>query len=158
MEFDPVERSFHNDAEADAVKRVYDGLRRRMTMDKIRVVTPFRAQTDELKTRITGMDKEKLRGSAGSQTLGREGRSDKLEQEDTIDTIDKFQGSEAPVVVLSPVAPRGGKLHRAQDPHLPPPCQCEINTRSSAASGVFGIGNSVCNAVPDFFSAPGDGD
>ena len=29
MEFDPVERSFHNDAEADAVKRVYDGLLRR---------------------------------------------------------------------------------------------------------------------------------
>ena len=118
MEFDPVERSFHNDAEADAVKRVYDGLRRRMSMDKIRVVTPFRAQTDELKTRITGKDKDELRGSAGSQTLGREGRSDKLEQEDTIDTIDKFQGSEAPVVVLSPVAPHGGNLHRAQDPHL----------------------------------------
>ena len=120
MEFDPVERSFHNDAEADAVKRVYDGLLRRekIGIEKIRVVTPFRAQTDELKTRITGKDKDKLRGSAGSQTLGREGRSDKLEQEDTIDTIDKFQGSEAPVVVLSPVAPHGGNLHRAQDPHL----------------------------------------
>ncbi len=119
MEFDPVERSFHNDAEADAVKRVYDGLLRRgIGFAAVRVVTPFRAQTDELKTRITGKGKDDLRGSAGSQTLGREGRSDELEQEDTIDTIDKFQGSEAPVVVLSPVAPRGGKLHRAQDPHL----------------------------------------
>lgn len=124
MEFDPLERSFYNGDEADACKVVRDRLLQRFGVGDMCVMTPFRAQTNCLRMRLLGVTQDQLPRDASSPTSGDEpspGATQSPEEEAiaSIETIDKFQGSERRVVILAPTAPNAsGGLHRAADPHL----------------------------------------
>jgi hypothetical protein len=135
--------SYENESEAAVVKEIYDFifssdfnngkvLPERVGKKDVCILTPFNSHKDRLRSMICGVDEEDANAYSGhiygrgifspvkkSQALF--GTQDEVNQDveaqvENIDTVDKFQGTERKVVIISTCVDK--KPRRAADPHF----------------------------------------
>ncbi|CAB9497551.1 Regulator of nonsense transcripts 1 [Seminavis robusta] len=144
MMFSKLHQSYANHGEATVVKEIYDFLfsadfnevlnTGSLQFDDVCVLTPYNLHKDRLRSLICGANEDDLDAYAG-HVYGRSQGSpakksqsilglsaddnvdaNKATQLQNIDTVDKFQGSERKVVIVSTCVDQ--KPQRAADPHF----------------------------------------
>ena len=141
MSYSPLHQSYENESEAAVVKEIYDfifgsdfdgALPESLERKDVCLLTPFNRHKDRLRSEICHVSDENADSYSG-HTFGR-GASSPLKksqamlgtpdsvdsdveaQLENIDTVDKFQGSERKVVIISTCVDK--KPLRASDPHF----------------------------------------
>lgn len=141
MTYSPLHQSYENISEAEVVKEIYDflfdsafdgALPDSLERKDVCLLTPFNRHKDRLRSEICGVADE-IADSYSGHTFGRgagsplkksqalSGTQDAVDSDveaqlENIDTVDKFQGSERKVVIISTCVDK--KPLRAKDPHF----------------------------------------
>jgi len=137
MQWNALHRSYENEGEAEVVRLIYKFiLENSGFMDlpggadiaeaDVCVLTPFNRHKDRLRMEICGIEEEDL---SQHEVFRRGGiKEENLSQCENIDTVDKFQGSERRVVIVSTCVDKTPL--RAGDPHF-------VNVACSRASALL---------------------
>ena len=154
LDYARTDKSWQNEFEAKAVKATYEWLRSKSSWSNddfardALVISPFNPHKDLIRREITGLSEDDINSYLDTKKNNLPPNDRTRTTLENIDTVDKFQGSERPLVILSPAVVKD--LKRFDDPHL----LCVALSRASDLLVIVGRLTDIASNAPDTSAWP----